>query len=111
MLPGFSAKKLQGIMKQIGMKQEEIDAEKVIIEKKDGTKLIFKNPNIVKIEIQGQETYQISGEAIHESAKPEISEEDINTIIQQTGCTKEKAKEILEETKGDLAEAILKLKA
>lgn len=108
MLGGLNPKKVQAMMKQLGMNQVEIDAFRVIIEKTDRTKLIFENPNITKITMQGQETYQITGEPHEESAKAEISEEDINTIIEKTGCSKEKAKKTLENT-GDLAEAILEL--
>jgi len=94
---------MQQVMKQMGMSQEEIDASRVIIEKEDG-KIIIENPSIVKINMQGQDTFQISGEVSEESS----DEEDIKTIIEKTTCTKEQARETLSET-GDLAEAILKL--
>ena len=40
---------------------------------------------------------------------PEINEEDIKTVMEQTGKSKEEAKSAIEDTNGDLAEAILKL--
>ena len=103
MFPGLNPKKMQQIMKQMGMDQEEIDASKVIIEHEDG-KIIIDNPSVIKISVQGQDTFQISGEAKEES----LEEDDIKTIIEKTGCTEEQAKETLEKT-GDLAETILKL--
>jgi len=106
MLGGLDPKKMQAIMKQMGMSQEEIDASRVVIERTNNTKLIFDNPSITKITMQGQETFQITGDAREESA--EISEEDIKTIVEKTGCTKDQAKKTLEKT-GDLAEAILEL--
>ena len=95
-------------MKQMGMAQDEIDASKVIIEKNDGGKLIIDNPSVTKISMQGQESFQISGNIREENSAPSISEEDINTIIEKTSVSKEKAHETLEKT-GDLAEAILEL--
>ena len=109
MLPGFNPKKMQAVMKQMGMKQENIDAEKVIIEKKDGTNLIFHNPDITKIDIQGQSSYQINGQPVEETGEPTISQEDINTVVEKTGCTEEQAEKVLDSVKGDLAEAILEL--
>ncbi|MDP3986933.1 MAG: nascent polypeptide-associated complex protein [Nanoarchaeota archaeon] len=103
---GLNPKKMQAVMKQMGINQEEIDASKVIIEKNDGNKITIENPSVTKIEMQGQVSFQISGEA---SEEQEISEEDINTIIEKTNSTKEQAEEALKDSNGDLAEAILKL--
>ncbi|MDO8622725.1 MAG: nascent polypeptide-associated complex protein [archaeon] len=98
-------KKMQGMMKQMGISQEEIDASRVIIEKEDG-KIIIENPSVMKIKMQGQESFQISGEIKEEQAG--FSEQDIKTIMEKTGCTKKQAEKALEKT-GDLAEAILEL--
>lgn len=98
-------KKMQAMMKQLGMSQKEISAERVIIEKSDG-KIIIKNPSVTKIKVQGQETFQISGEIFEEET--EISEDDIKTIMEKTGASEKKARETLEKTH-DLAEAILEL--
>lgn len=108
MFPNMDPKKMQAVMKQMGISQEEIYASKVIIEKTDNTKIIIENPSVTKVKMQGQETFQIAGEIQEESGKVGISEEDIKTIIEKTKCSKEKARETLEKT-GDLAEAILEL--
>ncbi len=107
MFPGLDPKKMQAVMRQMGISQNEIDASKVIIEKNNGSRIIIENPSVTKISMQGQESFQVVGEAREESSN-EISAEDIATIIEKTGCTKLQAKKALEET-GDLAEAILKL--
>ena len=106
MFPSIDPKKMQAVMKQMGINQTEIDSSKVIIEKEDGGKIIIKNPSIVKIKMQGQESFQISGEVSEDEEK--FSEEDIKTVMEKTGCSEKKAKETLEKT-GDLAEAILEL--
>lgn len=106
MFPNIDAKKMQAVMKQMGINQIEIPSSKVIIEKEDGGKIIIKNPSVVRIKMQGQESFQISGEISEEEEK--FSEEDVKTIIEKTGCSEKRAKEVLEKT-GDLAEAILEL--
>ncbi|SRR3972149_3501760 len=97
-------KKMQAMMKQMGIAQEQIDASRVVIEKADG-KIIIKNPSVTKIKIQGQETFQISGEVSEENG---ISEEDVKTVVEKTGVSEKIARKTLEKT-GDLAEAILEL--
>jgi len=109
MLPGLNPKKMQAMMKQLGMSQEEISALRVIIEKTDDSKIIIENPSVVKIKMQGQENFQITGEVREETAEPEISETDIKTVMEKTNCSEKKAKEVLEKVSGDLAEAILEL--
>ena len=99
---------MKGMMKKMGIAQTEIDSEKVIIEKKDGSKMIIHNPSVMKISMQGQISFQISGDVSEETEEIKVSEEDIETIINKTGCTKEIAKKTLEKT-GDLAETILEL--
>jgi len=93
-------------MKKLGVKQEEIDAQEVIIKTKDKN-LIIKNPNIIKVNMMGQETLQITGE-IEEKEKEIFNEDDIKTVMEQTNCSREEAIEALEKEK-DLAAAILSL--
>jgi len=107
MIPGLDPKKMQAVMKQMGINQQEIDAKRVIIEKDDGSKIIINKPSVTKIKMQGQESFQIAGE-ISEEESIGFSEEDVQVVIEKTGCTKEQALKELEET-GDLAEAILNL--
>lgn len=108
MFGGINPKQMQGMMKKMGISQEEILSSKVIIEKKDGNRLIIEEPDVMRIKMQGQESFQITGEAREETAQVEVSLEDIKTVMEKTGCSKEKAKESLERTK-DLAESILEL--
>ena len=110
MFPGFNPKKMQSMMKQLGIAQEEIDADRVIIET-DSKKIIIENPSVLKIKMQGQENFQISGEVreANEELEEDNTEEDIKTIMDKTGCSEEEAKNMLDKTEGDLAEAILRL--
>ncbi len=100
----MNKKMLEQAMKQLNVKQEEIDADEVII--KGSQNLIIKDPKVVKMEIMGQETLQITGK-IEEL----ISEDDIKTVMEQANTSREKAIKALNESNGDLASAILSLKA
>jgi len=101
-------KKMQAVMKQMGIAQEEISASKVIIERPGGSDIIISNPSVTKIKAQGQESFQIAGDISEKSAAPKISKEDIKTVAEKTGKSEKKAKDALEKT-GGLAEAIIEL--
>lgn len=111
MLGGLNPKKMQALMKQMGMSNEEIEASRVVIEKEDGSNIIIENPSVIKIKMQGQETFQISGDITESEGEIKISKEDIKQVMEKTGCTETQAKEVLESVNGDLAEAILELSA
>ena len=95
-------------MKKMGIKQDEIPAEEVIIKCPDKD-IIVKNPQVMRVNAMGQESLQITGEIIEQEAESEISEEDIKTVAEQASVSEEKAKQSLEENGGDLAQAILSL--
>ena len=108
MFPNIDPKKMQAVMKQMGIAQTEIPTSRVVIEKIDGGKLIIENPSVTRIKMQGNESFQISGDVSEEAEENGFSDEDVKTIMEKTGCSEEKAINALEET-GDLAEAIMKL--
>lgn len=110
MMPGMNPRKMQQMMKRMGIAQQDIDATEVIIKTAE-KQIIITSPQVAKVNMMGQETFQISGD-IHEQdldTTPEISEEDIQTIVAQTSASQEKARELLEKHKGDLAAAIMEL--
>ena len=104
---GMNPKNMGRMMKQMGIKNEELDAEKVEITLSGGKKITFNSPQVQLMEVQGQKTYTIMGETITETSIPQ---EDIKMVAESAEVSEEKAKEALEENNGDIAEAILKLK-
>jgi len=103
MFPGINQKQIEKVMKQMGVKQETIDADEVII-KTPEKNIVVKNPNVVKVNMQGNESFQITGD-ISEG----YSEDDVKTVMEQGKCSREKAVKALEKSNGDLADAILSL--
>ncbi len=111
MIPGMNPRKMQQMMKKMGMSQVDIPATEVII-KTPEVDLIIRNPGVSKVNMMGQDTLQVTGdieELPREPIKVEISEEDIKTVVEQTGVSEEKAKEVLEKNEGDLAASIMEL--
>jgi len=105
-LGGMNPKKMQGMMKQLGINQEDIDATKVTIETTSGS-IEINNPSVQKITMQGQESFQITGE-ISESSTPSITAEDIKMVMGKTGKSEAESKTALEKT-NDIADAIMEL--
>jgi len=105
MFPGMNPKQMQRMMEQMGVKSQEIKAERVIIEK-EGGQIIITEPQVIEISMQGQRSFQIAGKVEEKSL---IKEDDVNLIIEKTGASREKAEQALAESNGDIAEAIIKL--
>ncbi|RJQ17270.1 nascent polypeptide-associated complex protein [Candidatus Woesearchaeota archaeon] len=108
---GINPRQMQQMMKRMGIQQAEIDDALQVIIKCKTREIIIDNPQVSKVNMMGQQTYQVIGNDHERSldTMPEISEEDIEMVMEQTTCTKEEAKKAIENAKGDLAEAILSL--
>ena len=105
----MSQRKMQQMMKRMGIQQIEIPATSVIIRTQD-KEIIITEPKVSKINMMGQETFQITG-TVHERPKtPEIGQSDIKTVMEQAGVTEEIAREALISAGGDIAKAIIALK-
>jgi len=116
MMPNMNPRQMQQMMRKMGIQQEDIDAEQVIIVCSD-KKIVINNPSIQKVNMSGNKSYQISGvESIEpldsdEEEVLELTEEDINTVMTQTNCSEKEAVKALEDTNGNIAEAIILLTA
>lgn len=108
MLPGVNPRQMQQMMKKMGIKQEEIAAYSVIIKTEQGD-LVIDNPGVTKVNMMGQESYQITGTAVLAKKEVEIPEEDVQMVADQTGSSIDEARTVLRECEGDLAQAITRL--
>ncbi len=110
---GMNPKKMQKMMQKMGIKSSDITAEYVII-KTATEELIFDSPQVSKVNMMGQETYQIVGSPtvrpVEEEKDITISAEDVEAVRSQTGATIDEAKEALKRSEGDLARAIIDIK-
>ncbi|MEM5814761.1 MAG: nascent polypeptide-associated complex protein [Candidatus Aenigmatarchaeota archaeon] len=107
MFGGMDKRQMEKMMKQLGIKSEELDAAEVII-KTRGKDIIISQPQVTKVNMGGTETFQIAGK-VTERAAEAFSKDDIDMVMEQTGASEHAAREALR-SEGDLAKAILKLK-
>lgn len=108
-------KQIEKAMKKMGVSQIPLDAKRVVIELEDG-QLVIDEPSVTKVTMQGQETYQVAGEAREVSGEEdevddneEINKEDIKMVMDKTRAKENKVREVLEKNNGDIASSILEL--
>jgi len=110
MIPGMNPRQMQQAMKRLGIQQEDIEAVEVIIRCPDKD-IVISNPQVAKVNMMGQKTYQIVGEEHVRSKEttPDISADDVNTVMEQASVDEQTAKDAIARHKGDLAAAIVEL--
>jgi len=96
-------------MKKLGMNVEQIEDVQSIVIKTPKGNWVFDSAEVTAMTMQGATTYQIAGTPRFEAAAIEIPKEDATMVAAQANVSEEKAKEALVATKGDIAEAIMKL--
>lgn len=114
MIPGMNKKQMKQMerqMKKMGMKMEELEGVRQVIIRFDEKELVIDNPSVSLMNVMGQETYQVEGQAreVELEYEIEIPDEDIEMVANTAGVSQDEARVALEESKGDLAEAIMKL--
>ena len=100
------------MMQRMGLNMGAMpDVEQVII-KTSNKEIIVENPEVAVMEMHGQKIFQVTGEKIVEKTVEKavkIPEEDVQLVATQARVSPEQARAALEQTKGDLAQAILLL--
>ncbi|MEM0200835.1 MAG: nascent polypeptide-associated complex protein [Candidatus Micrarchaeaceae archaeon] len=112
MMPNMDPRMLKRMMDSMGIKNTNINVIRVILECPDKD-IIIEGPDVSIIEAQGTKTYQITSGKISEKdkSKLEISEDDIHFVGEQTGVSDtDEIKKAIENSNGDIAQAILLLK-
>ena len=104
----INPRQLEKMAKRMGIQATPIPADEVIIKTPEAD-IVITNPQVSKVNMMGQETYQITGD-VSERPKEAFSEDDVSMVMEKTGATREEVEKALTETNGDLATSILKLK-
>ena len=106
---GMNPRQMKRLMRQMGIKMEELEGVEEVVIRLGDREIVLKEPTVTLMVVQGEKSYQIvpGSEEVREVLK--IPEEDIQLVMEQAGVDRETALKALEETKGDIAEAILKL--
>jgi nascent polypeptide-associated complex subunit alpha len=110
MFPGkVNPRKMKQMMDKMGMSMAPLEGvERIVITTAKG-EFVFDAAEVVAMTMQGVTTYQITGEPRFVARAPAISEEDVRLVMEQAKAPEEKARKVLAETRGDIAEAILRL--
>ena len=119
---GFDSRKMQQMMKQMGIDIDELDVEEVVIRLSD-EELVFTDAEVQRMDAQGQETYNIvgsperrdRGDSALDAGDEEtgsddaIPQEDIEMVAERAGVSEDEAREALEAANGMPLDAIQQL--
>ncbi|MEM3736815.1 MAG: nascent polypeptide-associated complex protein [Candidatus Bathyarchaeia archaeon] len=115
----LSSREAKRMMSRIGIDAKELPEVREVIFKTDTKEMVVRNPTVTVIDFQGQKMFQVIGEGLIEritaptqvtvETKPKTPDEDIQLVATQANVSLNEAKEALEKTGGDLAQAILLL--
>ncbi len=116
----MSPKKMKGMLKNMGIDIDELENVSEVIIRMPEKEIVINNPSVAIMDSHGTRSYQISGDATErapssvgretaEEIPIEIPESDVRLVAAQTGANSLAAKAALQEAKGDLAAAIIKL--
>jgi nascent polypeptide-associated complex subunit alpha len=102
-------------MRKMGIRNEEMrDVIEVII-RTSREEIVIRDPSVNIMEVQGTKNYQISGNTetrpLGSVSAPAAAfpDEDVELVMTQTGCGRDKAIEALTEADGQPAEAIINI--
>jgi len=106
------------MMQKMGMDMKEIANVRQVVIKTTDKQIVIDDPTVTTITMQGQTMFQVTGGAVKEGVHKEeveealpISEDDVKLVAEQASVSVEEARKALIESGGDLAQAILALKA
>ena len=113
---GMSPKKMKGMLKNMGIDIDELENVIDVVIRMPDKVIVIENPSVAIMDSHGVRSYQISGDSKEQSISVvkdeptlEIPDSDVELVAAQTGAKREEAKAALQEAKGDLALAIMKL--
>lgn len=108
-------RQMKQAMKKMGIKQSVLDDVKEVVIKTGDKEIVIKRAEVIRIEMAGNVSFQVSGSteerAVGASGEAVVTfpEEDVNLVMAQTGCDREKAISALEKASGQPAEAIISI--
>jgi len=96
-------------MQRMGLSMSPMDVQEVVLRTRE-KEICIENPEVAVVEVQGQRIFQVAGGKITEKSierKLTVPEEDVQLVAQQAKVSLDQARTALEQTNGDLAQAIL----
>lgn len=108
----ISSREARRMMKRMGLSMAPLPDVQEVVVRTSTKEIVIENPEVSVLDMQGQKIFQIAGGEISEKAlerKATIPEEDVQLVAQQANVSLDQARAALQETNGDLAQAILLL--
>tara|TARA_Y100001949_G_scaffold34097_1_gene26976 strand:+ start:3619 stop:3957 length:339 start_codon:yes stop_codon:yes gene_type:complete len=104
-------RQMRRMMDKMGLDMEEIPNVQEVIIRTDKKEILIAKPSVTEMKSKENSIFQVIAESFEEKELEVqiFSEDDITLVCQQANCDEEKAKNALAETKGDIAQAILRL--
>jgi len=106
-----SSRQTRRLMERMGLRVEEIANVNQVIIRTATNEIVIDGPSVTLTRMQGQDIYQVIGGKVSEKdavgKEAAIPEEDVLMVAQQANVDLKVARKALEETKGDLAQAII----
>lgn len=108
----------RGMRRQLGRMLEgmDVNAEEVpdvreVVIRTERSELVIERPVVTKMGVGDKTMYSVTGDEAEEREldAPLFSDGDIDLVCQQSGVGRERASEVLAETDGDIAQAIMRL--
>ncbi len=115
MFPGFPGKVdpriMRQAMKKMGIEETEVPNVLEVLIRCTDKEILIQPATVSKVSAMGNLSWQIHGTVKERVLKlrPTISEEDVQTVMEQAGVDQEIARNAIEAADGDLAAAIMKL--
>ena len=104
-------RQMRRMMDKMGLDMEEIPNVQEVIIRTDKKEILIAKPSVTEMKSKENSIFQVIAESFEEKELEVqiFSEDDITLVCQQANCDEEKAKNALAETKGDIAQAIVRL--
>ena len=122
MMPGMrgvNPRQMKQAMKRLGISTEELKGVEEVIIRTKSKEYVLTDAAVTLMDMQGQKTFQVVGEAVirdrqeisapAQPAEPSVPEEDVQLVMGQTGCDRERAVKALKASAGWPPEAILSI--
>lgn len=108
----ISSREARRMMQRMGLNMTPMPDVQEVILRTSTKEIVIENPEVSVLDLHGQKIFQVAGGEIAEKTverKLAVPQEDVQLVAQQANVSLDQARAALEETKGDLAQAILLL--
>ena len=99
------------MMQRMGMQVKQVDDVTRVIIESASKRIVIDSPEVAIVTVQGQTVYQVGGGTAREEGPAGVStQEDAKLVASQAGVSVDEATKALQQSGGDLAQAIIVLK-